>query len=78
MGAALKLVWNIDLTFLMKHTVEIETKEGLILSGKLTGVEFQDLRIGTDTVQLPIAIELDNSHHERVPMTQLVRLVRKE
>lgn len=74
MPPALKLVWNIDFTFMMKKRVKLETKEGLILSGKLTSIEFQDVTVAGTVIQLPIAFELDGSHHERIPFQQLVTI----
>lgn len=78
MGSAPKVEWNIDLTALMNKPVVLETKEGHVRTGKVTAVEWQDLKLNDVIVQVPVEIELDGSWTERVPFAQLVRLQRQE
>jgi hypothetical protein len=69
----MKVQWNIDLTALMNKRVELETKEGHVLTGKLTRFN-GTVEVDGETVEIPLELGLDNSWSERVPFTQLVRL----
>lgn len=70
----MKCVWNIDLSALMNKRITVETKEGHIISGKLTEVQWQPLLLNGEEISVPVEIGLDNSWSERVPFLQMVKL----
>lgn len=70
----MKCQWNIDLTALFKKRVTIETKEGHIITGKLTDIQWQTLNLDGVPVSLPIEVGLDDSWSERVPFAQMVSI----
>jgi len=66
--------WRIDLTNLMGKRVKIETKDGVYLSGKLTGLDTTEFLLDERTVKTPVAFRLDDDPEKVVDAARIIRV----
>lgn len=68
------IVWNIDLTALVKKRIAIETLDGANLTGVLSRVVFRPMTIDGHAVETPVAIVLDGDNE--IPFGGLLAIKR--
>ena len=58
----------------LRHKVQVETKEGVIRTGTVTGVRTHNIQGDGDTIRFPNALILDSDETDPIPMRQLIRI----
>lgn len=67
--------WNINLYNLFGKTVKVETKDGIYLSGVLSGEERSFFEMDDTIVSSIITLELDNDKEKVVDVSRIKKLV---
>lgn len=60
------ITWNIDLKDLLQGRKRIETLDGSVRQGKITGVQTREIRLLDRVIKTPTAIELDGDTMDTV------------
>jgi len=66
--------WKIDLKPLMGKSVKIETRDGVYLKGKLTGVEHYAFVMDKRNIKVPTILKLDNDPEKVVEISRIVKV----
>jgi len=56
------------------HKVQVETREGVIRTGTLTGVRTHDVQADGETIHFPNELILDGDETDPLPVRQLVKI----
>lgn len=68
--------WDIDISELLRKRVIIETREGFIIKGKLTKVEFKEFNLMGKMVGIPVEVVLDGT--DPVQVANILKLEREQ
>jgi small nuclear ribonucleoprotein (snRNP)-like protein len=67
-------VWKTDLNPLLGKQVKIETRDGVYLTGLLTGLEYYRFEMDRRTVRVPTQLQLDKDPEKSVDVARIVRV----
>jgi len=69
--------WDETIARLINTEVDLETRDGIYLQGKLTRVEMYKLGIDGKEVMLPSAVVLDNDNEKKIEISRILKLTSK-
>ena len=69
--------WDEAIARLINTEVNLETRDGIYLQGKLTLVEMLHLNIDGKEVMLPSTIVLDNDSEKKIEISRILKLTSK-
>jgi translation initiation factor IF-1 len=56
-----------------KH-FDLETSDGVVRSGKITGFTYRTMKLNGDVVEFPAEIEVNGDPNDRIPLDRIDRL----
>jgi hypothetical protein len=56
----------------LNRKVTMETREGVVRSGRLTSIRTQDVKTDKGTIHYPVAVILDGDEVDPIPVAQVV------
>lgn len=69
--------WDEAIARLINTQVNLETRDGIYLQGKLTMVEMYKINIDGKEVMLPSSIILDGDNEKKIEISRILKLTTK-